>query len=166
MGDDLTLPERSSIRTPRQWSDEPNAGFSTAPAERLVRPLVHDQGYGPERVNVRAQRNDPASLLAWFETLLRTLRECPEVGENSCEVLESGHPAVLAHRYRGDHGDIIFLHNLDQDPVEVDLGDRVRDAPTPVELFSDGDYGALPDPLARLRLEGWGYRWIRLRFTP
>ena len=31
MGDDLSLPERIGVRTPMQWSDEPNAGFSTAP---------------------------------------------------------------------------------------------------------------------------------------
>ena len=31
MGDDLSLPERNSVRTPMQWSDEPNAGFSTRP---------------------------------------------------------------------------------------------------------------------------------------
>src|SRR5206468_1006131 len=31
MGDDLALPERTSVRTPMQWSDEETAGFSTAP---------------------------------------------------------------------------------------------------------------------------------------
>ncbi|HET9225160.1 MAG TPA: alpha-amylase family protein, partial [Thermoanaerobaculia bacterium] len=30
MGDDLSLPERESVRTPMQWSREPNGGFSTA----------------------------------------------------------------------------------------------------------------------------------------
>ena len=30
MGEDLTLKERAAIRTPMQWSDEPNGGFSTA----------------------------------------------------------------------------------------------------------------------------------------
>lgn len=31
-----------------------------------------------------ASECDPESLLTWFERVLRTLRECPEVGENSC----------------------------------------------------------------------------------
>src|SRR5262249_4997583 len=30
MGDDLRLKERNSVRTPMQWSDDPQAGFSTA----------------------------------------------------------------------------------------------------------------------------------------
>ena len=28
MGDDLSLPERNCARTPMQWSNEPNAGFT------------------------------------------------------------------------------------------------------------------------------------------
>ncbi len=38
MGDDLSLPERNSVRTPMQWSDEPNGGFSTAPPDRSSDP--------------------------------------------------------------------------------------------------------------------------------
>jgi hypothetical protein len=34
----------------------------------------------------------------------------------------------------------------------------------PSESFADDDYGALPQPLATLRINGYGYRWIRLRF--
>ena len=30
MGDNLQLPERNAVRTPMQWSAEPQAGFSTA----------------------------------------------------------------------------------------------------------------------------------------
>jgi maltose alpha-D-glucosyltransferase / alpha-amylase len=30
MGDDLELEGREAVRTPMQWADEPNAGFSTA----------------------------------------------------------------------------------------------------------------------------------------
>src|SRR5262249_8770703 len=40
MGDDLSLPERASVRTPMQWTDERNAGFSAAPGEKLSRPVI------------------------------------------------------------------------------------------------------------------------------
>ncbi len=133
MGDDLDLPERNSIRTPMQWSADENAGFSTAPASQLVRPLVHDGRFSPEKVNVSAQRGEPDSLLGWMERVLRTLRECPEVGENSCEVLESGHASVLAHRYAGPHGAMLFLHNLDDHDRTVHLGDQLRPYPAPIE---------------------------------
>src|SRR5690606_34928557 len=35
MGDDLTLKERNSVRTPMQWSSRKNGGFSEAPVEDL-----------------------------------------------------------------------------------------------------------------------------------
>lgn len=40
MGDDLSLSGRDPGRTPMQWSDEPNAGFSNADSQSLVRPVV------------------------------------------------------------------------------------------------------------------------------
>src|SRR3989442_7288009 len=70
MGEELTLPERLPVRTPMQWSDGPGAGFSTAPAERFVRPLVLDERFGPARVNVDAQQQDRASLLNAVKTLI------------------------------------------------------------------------------------------------
>jgi maltose alpha-D-glucosyltransferase/alpha-amylase len=164
MGDDLELPERNSIRTPMQWSDKENAGFSTAPASQLVRPLVHDGRFSPKNVSVSAQRHDPDSLLGWMERVLRTLRECPEVGENSCEVLDSGHASVLAHRYAGPHGAMLFLHNLDDPRRTVHLGDQLRTYAAPVEALADADYGDLE--LDDLELNAWGYRWIRLDFIP
>ena len=38
MGEDLGLDGRMAVRTPMQWAPGPGAGFSAAPAERLVRP--------------------------------------------------------------------------------------------------------------------------------
>jgi maltose alpha-D-glucosyltransferase/alpha-amylase len=61
MGDDLSLPERNSVRRPMQWSDERNAGFSTAASENLVRPVV--EGRFDRRVNVAAQHDPSGSLM-------------------------------------------------------------------------------------------------------
>ena len=166
MGDDLSLPERDAIRTPMQWSDGLTAGFSSAEPDRLIRPVIHDGPYGAARVNVTNERAKPDSLLSWFERMLRTWRECPEVGENACEVLESGHPAVLAHHYTGPSGAMLFLHNLDDRELTVRIADQLEVDESPEELLADRDYGDLDRTLAALRVGGYGYRWIRLRFTP
>src|SRR5207249_1409549 len=67
MGDDLSLPERESIRTPMQWSAESNGGFSTAAPHTLVRPVISEGEYRYQRVNVAEQRLDFNSLLNWTE---------------------------------------------------------------------------------------------------
>jgi Xaa-Pro aminopeptidase len=75
MGDDLTMEERECARTPMQWTNEPRGGFSRA--ERTVRPVIDDEIYGYEKVNVAQQRRDPESLLNWTERRIRMRKECP-----------------------------------------------------------------------------------------
>ena len=166
MGDNLALPERNAIRTPMQWTDGPTAGFSTANSTQLVRPVIADGPFGCEHVNVSRQRMDPESLLTWFERILNTLRECPEIGENACDVLASGHPAVLAHTYSGPNGSMLFLHNLGSKDAVVRVAEQLELTQPPEEVMADSGYGSLDPALAEMQIKAYGYRWIRLRYTP
>ncbi len=167
MGEDLSLPGREAIRTPMQWSAATNGGFSGADAARLIRPVVDDDRYGYRRVNVTAQRRDPRSLLSWFERMIRTLRECPEVGTGRCSVLDAELPrAVLAHRFDGSQGAMLFLHNLGGEDVTVDLGRLPGSSEHLVEVFADRGYDAPTQEPRGLDLAGCGYRWIRLHRGP
>jgi maltose alpha-D-glucosyltransferase/alpha-amylase len=164
MGDDLSLEGRDAIRTPMQWSPSANGGFTAA--ERPVRPVVSDGRYGYQTVNVTDQRHDPGSLLAWFERMIRTLRESPEIGNGDCtHVDRKMPPGVLAHRADGRTGSMLFLHNLGTRDACLDLSDLYADAQDPNEVFGDQPY----EPVGRLDaldLAGYGYRWIRLRRNP
>jgi maltose alpha-D-glucosyltransferase / alpha-amylase len=161
MGDDLSLPDRDPLRTPMQWSDARNGGFSSA--DEPVRPVIADGPYGYPTVNVTAQRRDPESLLRWFEHMVHTLRECPEVGSGSCTPLAVEHPAVLVHRMDGAHGSLLFLHNLGVEDVRVDVGRQPGQDGAPVEVLADRGYPLPSEELTGLELAGSGYRWIRLR---
>src|SRR5205807_9940660 len=77
MGDDLQLREREAIRTPMQWRDAPNGGFSDAPPKQLQPPAITRGEYGYRTINVENQQREPHSLLAWFSRALPTLRQCP-----------------------------------------------------------------------------------------
>ncbi len=164
MGDDLSLPERDSVRTPMQWSDAPNGGFSTAPADAVHRPVIADGPFGYPKVNVTAQRRDPHSLLSWMERALHTLRECPEFATGRFEPLDAKERSVVALRYEAPSGVMLALTNLADESCVIDLSDQVGELPdAPTEVFGDGDYGdPRPDP-SKLELNGYGYRWIRLR---
>jgi maltose alpha-D-glucosyltransferase/alpha-amylase len=162
MGDDLSLPDRESIRTPMQWSSLPNAGFSTAAADRLVHPVVTDGTFGYEKVNVRAQRNDPGSLLSWFERMMRTLRECPEINTGTCTHVDvPTPPGLLVHRADDTTGTMLFLHNLGDQDATVDVSSVDDIAKSPTEMLADRNYGDID--LAKLTVAAYGYRWICLR---
>ena len=161
MGDDLSLPDREALRTPMQWSDTRGAGFSSA--DRLVRPVVADGAFGFPTVNVAAARVDPESLLSWFQRMIHTLRECPEVGTGTCTPLDVDGPAVLAHRVDAAEGVLVFLHNLGREDVVVDVGRQPGQEGDPMEVFADRPYDPVSPDLEGIALSGSGFRWVRLR---
>jgi maltose alpha-D-glucosyltransferase/alpha-amylase len=82
---------RAGSRTPMQWDDSPNAGFSTAPADRLYLPVDPD----PDRPTVAAQRADEGSLLHLVRRLIALRKATPELGAHSpVDVLHTGYPFV------------------------------------------------------------------------
>jgi maltose alpha-D-glucosyltransferase/alpha-amylase len=166
MGDDLLLEGRDAIRTPMQWSLLPNAGFSTAKAGELARPIVSEGEFGYQNVNVTKQRHDPRSLLSWFERMIRTLREAPEVGSGTCTHVDVPVPhGVLVHRADDVTGTMVFVHNLGEKDATLDLSSLAADAQFPNDTLADREYGDLGDFTA-VKVGGYGYRWIRLKRMP
>ena len=163
MAENLTLPGRDALRTPMQWDDGPNGGFSSADPAALVSPVRLTGKYGARAVNVRGQQRDPDSLLRWFEQLIGVVRECPEIGAGTWSVLDiPASASVLVHRFDAPEGSILLLHNLADEAVVVDVG-RQPGVNRPWEMFADGPYPRPTATLRNLQLNGWGYRWIRLR---
>ena len=157
MGENLAIEGRYSVRTPMQWSAEPNGGFSTVDdPSPLRRPMVTG-AFGPERVNVHAQRRDPHSLLNWLERLFRRRRECPELGFGRLAILDAGAQNVLAHRCDWEGSTVVAVHELAGRATTVTLplddGDALMD-------LAGSDDVALP---ATLELDAYGARWFRVR---
>jgi maltose alpha-D-glucosyltransferase/alpha-amylase len=152
MAENLAIDGRYSVRAPMQWSAD--GGFTLS--EQPRRPLV-DGEYGPERVNVTAQRRDPGSLLNWFERLIRRRRECPELGFGALTLLDTGADSVLAHRCDWEGETIVAVHELAGRPVRVAL--PVEDGVSLVDLFGDPEH---PLP-ATLDLEPYAAHWFRVR---
>ncbi|GGL18384.1 alpha-amylase family protein [Mangrovihabitans endophyticus] len=166
MGDDLSLPGRNAIRTPMQWSMMPNAGFSSAGPDDLVRPMVTGGEFDWHKVNVTKQRHDPASLLSWFERMIRTLREAPEVGSGRCTHVDvPTPPGVLVHRCDDVTGTMLFVHNLCKNSGTVDLSSVYAESEHPNDVLADQEYPE-PGKLDAIKIGGYGYRWIRIRRRP
>jgi len=163
MGENLALPGRASIRTPMQWDATRAGGFSGAPPEQLIQPVPTRGSYSAKRVNVRDQSRNVGSLLRWFEQLIRVLRECPEIGLGTPSVVDVPVPrSVLVHRFDAGAGSILLVHNLADRAVTLDLS-SVDSGPETYEAFGDAAYEPLGRRLSGVTVNGWGYRWIRLR---
>jgi maltose alpha-D-glucosyltransferase / alpha-amylase len=162
MGDNLALPERQCARTPMQWSEEPQAGF-TQNAKPVV-PVISSGAFGFEHVNAAAQRRDPNSLLNWMERIIRMRKEVPEVGWGDFTILPSRDPAVLLIRYDWRNNSALFMHNFASTPREASF---TTGLPGPggdclVNLLSDDHSLASGQGKHRVLLEAYGYRWFRV----
>jgi len=164
MGENLAVEGRRSVRTPMQWTDEPSAGFSSADRGDLRRPLP-DGGYGPEHVNVRAQRRDPGSLLNWFERIIRLRREAPEVGWGDWTILDTGVRALVAIRYDWQGTTLVTVHNFATDTVTVRLDLTDVDWTAARDLLGDDLVEPTADGRLVVEIGRSGYRWMRLE-TP
>ena len=154
MGDDLDLPERLSVRTPMQWSGERNAGFSSAPADRLIRPVIAAGEYAYKRLNVEAQRADHHSLLRWMERVVRVRHEHPEIGFGDSRVLDAGDPAALVQTCEWDRRGLLSAHNFSDRTTSLVLeGPR-----NGTDVLADRRYARFDD--GQLELGPYGYRWV------
>ncbi|MET1153249.1 alpha-amylase family glycosyl hydrolase [Arthrobacter sp.] len=171
MGEDLEAEGRLAVRTPMQWTDGPNAGFSTAESGKLVSPIV-DGGFGPQFVNAAQAKRDPDSLWNFMSTLIKRYRECPELGWGHFEILKQPEKSVLAHRCTWEESSMVLLHNLSPDPVTVALDLATEDRPADMlrdvlllDLLGDEDVKIAEDGTCTLPLDGFGYKWLRLQHS-
>jgi maltose alpha-D-glucosyltransferase / alpha-amylase len=165
MGDDLSQPERNSVRTPMQWSAEANAGFSTAPTKKLRRPVIDSGQFDYRLVNMQAERRNPASLLNRIERMIRTRKEFPEFACGKYRLLESDRPeAIFVHACEDAEGNaVLAIHNLSRSAVTAKVRlwtDRFAHA---VFLFGENDGAAIENKDLPIALDGYGYNWLRLK---
>ena len=160
MGDDLDLPERNCARTPMQWSNEPQAGFTES--DNPVLPVISQGPYGFEHVNVAAQKRDPNSLMDWTERMIRMRKEVPEIGWGDFSIIPTGKPEVLAIRYDWRNNSVLFVHNLSAVPTEIKFGPAAKVDGQLVNLLANDH--STPDASGkhRILLEPYGYRWFRI----
>lgn len=119
MGDNIWLPDRNGCRTPMQWTAEKNGGFSEADSTYL--PLIDDETYGYQTVNVAAQEKDPNSYLALTRFLLQRRQAQAALRAGQMEIVETGNTAVLAYKRYTTNDQLLCLFNLSDKPQPVTL---------------------------------------------
>jgi alpha-glucosidase len=110
---------RDGERTPMQWDASKNAGFSTA--ERLWLPVPR----GSAECNVKAESQDPRSILSFYKRLLSLRRSEPALRNGSYVPLDGENPFVLSYlrkdRGKGDAILVVLNMSAESRTVRFDL---------------------------------------------
>ena len=157
MGDDLKLKERLSVRTPMQWSDDQNAGFTAG--KSTVRPVIQDPPFDYKAVNVEKQMSQKNSLLEWTMRMVRLRKSCPEISYDDWEIVDVASDNVLAMRYRWNGKNLIVIHNFSPEEARINVGDVLKQQEVKNLLLDEAEFETLPDDL---QLTGYDYRWYQL----
>ncbi|GMV30419.1 MAG: hypothetical protein AMXMBFR59_25440 [Rhodanobacteraceae bacterium] len=147
MGDNVHLGDRDGVRTPMQWSNDRNGGFSRADAQALVLPPITDPVYGYAAVNVEAQETDPHSLLHWTRRLVAVRRRYGGLfGRGELRFLYPRNRKVLAFLREHEGLSVLCVVNFARTLQAVELDLREFEGRVPVDIVGAS---ALP-PVSRL----------------
>ncbi|QGV17684.1 Oligo-1,6-glucosidase [Lacticaseibacillus paracasei subsp. paracasei] len=110
---------RDNARTPMQWRDAPNAGFTTSQPWLRVNPNYHT-------INVAAALDDPDSIFYTYQQLIRLRHENDVIVNGRFEAIQNLVPAVMAYyRVLGDTRWLVVV-NLSEKRQPLDLNDQLE----------------------------------------
>ncbi len=172
MGENIWLEDRDAVRTPMQWDDSPNMGFSSVvDPGALTLPLIQAPGYAHLRVATEMAR--PDSLLHFTRRILHLRRAHPVLGRGSFLLRSTSDDAVLAHtrcdEEPGQGGEtLLCVANLSATPRSVTIEVPELAGRGTTDLFGGCAFPPVDDRgRLTLTLGARGYYWLSVdRDTP
>ncbi len=155
MGDDLSLPERMSVRTPMQWSSEPNGGFSTA--DSCVRPVISDPSYGFQTIQVANQLHDTTSLLYWTKKMIAFRKTCIGISMARCKIIPSGSSYVLVMLYEWNGSETLVIHNFSNKQQKI----KLKNTGTWQQYIGTAASIHCRNSKSYVDVPGFGYAWYK-----
>ncbi len=108
---------RDKNRTPMQWSNNPNAGFSNAEANTWL-PVNPNYKNG---INVKDQEQNPSSLLQYYKHLLRVRKATPALQKGEYLALQTTEKDYFAFLRRSQEQTALVILNYSEKAFELDL---------------------------------------------
>ena len=156
MGDNIYLEDRDGVRTPMQWTDGKNAGFSKASEDNLYLPVIKSDQFSYTKINVAMQQADPKSLFHQVRHLLALRKENPIMAEGCYEILfEEKYPALLTIKRSDGENTMLAFHNLSAKVIPIDL----KIVEPEWKNFFDLVHGSLINN-SKLELSPYAYLWL------
>ncbi len=163
MGDNYFLPDRHGVRTPMQWTEEKNAGFSKGHPHSLYLPINLDSEYHYQVVNVANQVNNSESLFSWMKNIIAIRKQHPAFSLGNLHVLHPDNTHILAYVTQYQDDIILVAANLSSftQSVELDLTPWIGYQLT--EIFSATDLPEINSNLYSLTIAPHHFYWCTLK---
>ena len=113
---------RDKNRTPMQWSNQPNAGFSPPNVETWL-PVNPNYKTG---INVRDQQHNPASLLNYYKQLLQIRKNSPALIGGEYIPLDTSAKDYFAFLRKTDEQTLLVILNFSEKKLELNYA-RTKD---------------------------------------
>jgi alpha-glucosidase len=111
---------RDKNRTPMQWSNSPNGGFSPADVQTWL-PVNPDYARG---INVRDQERNPASLLNYYRLLIKVRKQTPALIEGEYIPLDTTAAEYFAFLRQSDEQIVLVVLNFSEQSFDLDFSGR------------------------------------------
>lgn len=107
---------RDNSRTPMQWNQEAQAGFTKGTPWLQV---IHNY----KEINVEKQMHQEGSILEYYRELIRLRKAYPIIAKGSYEPLLQNHPNVFAYKRVYENTAMIVLNNFYETETKVQLSE-------------------------------------------
>jgi maltose alpha-D-glucosyltransferase/alpha-amylase len=151
MGDNIDLPDRNGVRTPMQWDDSLNGGFTTGhPFTDFVKGELDYH-----HLNVAQQLADKNSLFHAVSKMINIRKQHHAFGRGTMEWVETANPAVAAYMRNDEKEKLLIFNNLSNTSQVVRLATK-NDENT-IDLLT----GLSHSLNSSFTLQPYSYLWLK-----
>jgi oligo-1,6-glucosidase len=119
--ENLKFGARDNGRTPFQWDNSPNAGFTSGEPWLKVNPNYN-------QINAKAQESDPNSTLNYFRKVVALRKSNPVLTYGKYKLLDKDNPNVYAYTRIWQGQKMLVLLNFTANNASTNLGIDVSKA--------------------------------------
>lgn len=129
---------RDNARTPMQWDDSENAGFTTGVPWIGVNPNYKE-------INAKQERKDPDSVFCFYQKLISLRRQDPVFTEGSFTLLFPEDEKIFAYIREDEQEKLLVLANFSQEEVCCSLPAEWEKAEVLLRNYSAPENGGILD---------------------
>ena len=121
---------RDNARTPMQWDDSPNAGFTTGKPWLPVNPNYRE-------INASAALSDPDSVFYHYQKLIRLRKETPVISHGSFTLLDEDNEEVFAYLREDENTMLLVVCNFTDRELGYEIPAEFRTARCLISNYPD-----------------------------